>query len=63
MGRRTISVFSGILIEYHWWFIMRYRRHLSCLYDRGERLTSARFAALSALLSRHCCRVMGLTSR
>jgi hypothetical protein len=40
-------------IEYHWWFIMRYRRRGNILIERGEPLTSDRLISLSKKIDHH----------
>ncbi len=40
-------------IEYHWWFILRFRARGRKLLDRGEPLNSHRLLQLSRSIDRH----------
>lgn len=63
MEKKRYDKIGVIKAEYHWWFVIRYRRYLSKLYDRGTPLTEKRFIRSAARLSRHCCRLQQLGAR
>ena len=44
---------KSIMMEYHWLFIMRYRKTGNRLLDSGEPLTSKKLIRLSNLITSH----------
>lgn len=52
--KRLILKLLAFKIEWHWWFIMRYRKKGNALIDNGATLSSARLLNLSLRLDRHC---------
>ena len=45
-------------IEYHWWFVTRYRRAMHKLYEKGFALSSPKILQLSRRLSKHAVFIM-----
>jgi len=43
----------GLIIEWHWWFIIRERKHGNRLIDAGTPLTSPRLLRLDKYITRH----------
>ncbi len=48
----------ALRLEFHWWFILRYRKRLAKMYDAGESLSSPRILQLNNKASYHCVFVM-----
>ena len=52
MGRIRAACIA-LLIEYHWFWIMRYRRQGEWLLERGEPLSSLKLIDLTKKIDRH----------
>ena len=45
-------------IEYHWWFVTRYRRAMQKLYEKDFALSSPKMIQLSRRFSKHAVFIM-----
>ena len=45
-------------IEYHWWFVTRYRRAMQKLYEKDFALSSPKMLQLSRRFSKHAVFIM-----
>ncbi|MDO4841652.1 MAG: hypothetical protein Q3982_03130 [Phoenicibacter congonensis] len=58
MKRMIGKLIMAYRLEYHWWFIMRYRKRMRKLYDNGESLSSPRMLRLNSKSGNHHVFVM-----
>jgi len=51
--KKIYGLMLAFAIEWHWWFIMRYRRRGNYLLENGEALNSPEILALSQKITWH----------
>lgn len=47
------AFFLACRIEYHWWFVLRYRKLFQWLYEHGEAINSEKMLRLNRHFMRH----------
>lgn len=61
--KKVYGLLLACAIEYHWWFIMQYRRRGNRMLENGEALNSPAIIKLSRKITQHGMRAFHFQSR